>query len=483
MEKVAGCRVLHCLLASSCIASACGDSGGDTEDENEASSAPDGGTDFGYATGLPLVEPEELRSEQGILAVALISEAADVDVSGAPVRGTVYNGAFVGPTLRLSPGESLHLSLENGLQQGTNIHYHGMHVSPSGNSDNIFLMIDPGKTQDYVVDVPGNHEPGTFWYHSHMHHDSESQVFGGLSGVLIVEGLEQRLPAAYRDVTQHVLALKDLQVEDGAIVADDIDSDAPTVRTVNSLVEPVLDMRPGETQLWRIANIGADIFYDVAFAARFFTVIAEDGNPVEQPFTAQDLVMPPGKRFDVLITAPGEPGSYVFETVSYDQGGDRYPRTTLMTVVVKGDAVDPLPPVAEGLMSAEPAIEQAAIAERREFVFSGDDTTHNLAINGMPFDMHRIDARPKLGTTEEWTLKNATSEQHPFHIHINDFKVLSVNGVPYAATGEQDTVILPPEGEVVVRIAFLDFTGKFVFHCHILGHEDGGMMATVEVVP
>jgi FtsP/CotA-like multicopper oxidase with cupredoxin domain len=469
------------LIVLACAVGACSD-GDEHHGVELQSSNTDAGTDFGYMTGLPLVEPEALRSEQGVLEVELVSEPVSIDVSGASVLGTVYNGAFVGPTLRLAPGESLHLALVNRLEQHTNIHYHGMHVSPSGVSDNIFLMVHSGETQDYVVDVPDTHEPGTFWYHSHMHMDSESQVFGGLSGVLIVEGFEQRLPEAYRGVAQRVLALKDLQVEDGAIVADNIDSNAPTVRTVNGLVEPVLEMRAGETQLWRIANIGADIFYDVAFAARFFTVIAEDGTPVERPFTAQDLVMPPGKRFDVLVTAPTEPDSYVFETVSYDQGGDRYPRKTLMTVTVSGDPVDPLPPLTAGLM-APPASDQAPVAQRRQFVFSGDDTTHNLAINGMPFDMDRIDAQPKLGTVEEWTLKNVTSEQHPFHIHVNDFKVLSVNGVPYAATGEQDTVILPPEGEVVVRIAFLDFTGKFVFHCHILGHEDGGMMATVEVVP
>jgi FtsP/CotA-like multicopper oxidase with cupredoxin domain len=300
--------------------------------------------------------------------------------------------------------------------------------------------------------------------------------------VLIVEGLEERLPNDYAGITQHVLALKALQGETGAIIPDNIDSNAPTVRTVNGLVRPILTMRPGETQLWRIANIGADIFYDVAFAARLFTVIAEDANPVTRPYTALDLVMPPGKRFDVLVTAPAEPGRYSFETVSYDQGGDRYPQDTLMTVDVQGDPADPLPPLTEGL--AEPSgLAEAEVAERRTFVFSGDDDTNNLAINGMPFDMDRIDAEPRLGTVEEWTIENVTSEQHPFHIHVNDFEVLSVNGVPYAANGEQDTVVLPPGGQVVVRIGFFDFTGKFVFHCHILAHEDGGMMATVEVVP
>ena len=97
--------------------------------------------------------------------------------------------------------------------------------------------------------------------------------------------------------------------------------------------------------------------------------------------------------------------------------------------------------------------------------------------------MNRVDDRMKLGTVEEWVLKNDTDEQHPFHIHINDFQVLSVNGQPYQARGRQDTVILPAKGEVVVRIPFQDFTGRFVFHCHILAHEDGGMMAVVEVEP
>ena len=123
------------------------------------------------------------------------------------------------------------------------------------------------------------------------------------------------------------------------------------------------------------------------------------------------------------------------------------------------------------------------VAQTREFTFSEDENSNTFFINGKQYDENRVDAAPVLGTIEEWTLTNATSEQHPFHIHINDFKVLSINGVPYQANGEQDTVVLPPGGQAVVRMAFLDFTGKFVFHCHILAHEDGGMMAVVDVVP
>jgi suppressor of ftsI len=447
-------------------------------------SCGDDGKQFNYKTGLPFAEPEEIRSQNGVTSAELVSSATAVDISGASVRGTVYNNNFVGPTLRVAPGETLRVKLQNELMQHTNIHYHGMHVSPNGNSDNIFLMVLPGQTFDYELQIPADHDPGTFWYHSHMHMDSESQVFGGLSGVLIVEGLEQRLPEPYRSVTQHVFALKDLQVKDGTIVADNIDSDAPTVRTVNGLVNPTLPMQPGDTQLWRIANISADIFYDVEFATQPFVVIAEDGNPVEKLWTAMDLVLPPGKRFDVIVTAPMSAGTYSLRTLAYDQGGDMYPQDDLVSVQVAGDMVAALPPLTVGLALDDGlTAADAVVAQTREFTFSENDAGTTFYINGMQYDENRIDAAPKLGTIEEWTIRNSSSEQHPFHIHVNDFKVLSIDGVPYQANGEQDTVILPPGGEAVIRMAFLDFTGKFVFHCHILAHEDGGMMAVVDVVP
>jgi FtsP/CotA-like multicopper oxidase with cupredoxin domain len=465
---------LVCVFGMSC------DDSDDTT--SSGSSANTAAQEWEHSEGLTFKEPDEIRGRDGVVDVQLESRERDVQISGGEVRGTVYNDAFVGPTLRVSPGESLHVNLLNGLTQHTNIHYHGMHVSPEGDSDNIFLMIDPGDSHDYTVDVPADHDVGTFWYHSHMHMDSESQVFGGLSGVLIVDGLENLLPEEYRDIEQHVFALKDLQVKDGAIVADNIDSNAPTVRTVNGLVEPKLTIRPGETQLWRLANISADIYYNAGFAAQPFVVIAEDGNPVERPWTAYNLIMPPGKRFDVIVRAPRDTGDYTLETVSYNQGGDHYPRSTLVRVDVRGTAMDELPPLTQGLVEPDNLLD-AEIAEHREWTFTENDRNNTFAINGKSFDPNRVDVQPKLGTVEEWTIRNQTSEQHPFHIHVNDFKVLSVNKVPYTSHGEQDTVVLPPHGEVVIRMAFLDFTGKFVFHCHILAHEDGGMMAVVDVVP
>ena len=128
------------------------------------------------------------------------------------------------------------------------------------------------------------------------------------------------------------------------------------------------------------------------------------------------------------------------------------------------------------------ALEESDVVKRRTMVFSEDEKTNVFYINGKSFDANRVDVAPKLGTVEEWTLKNTSEEQHPFHIHVNDFQVISVDGERYDAQGLQDTVPLLPGKDVVIRTRFADFTGKFVFHCHILNHEDAGMMAVVDVV-
>jgi len=116
-------------------------------------------------------------------------------------------------------------------------------------------------------------------------------------------------------------------------------------------------------------------------------------------------------------------------------------------------------------------------------VFSEDPQTDLYYINGRAFDHNRVDVTAQFGTVEEWTIRNVSQEEHPFHIHQGGFQVMSVNGVPYNARGQQDTVMLPVGGDVVMRKPFRDFTGKFVYHCHILNHEDAGMMAVIEVVP
>ena len=161
-----------------------------------------------------------------------------------------------------------------------------------------------GSTNEFVLHLPDDVEPGTYWYHAHLHGRVEEQVFAGLCGVFIVDGLQDRLPPELQDVPERVMAIKDLQVKDGAIVRSNIDSNAPTTRSVNGQVNPILTAETNQTQLLRLANIGADIWYRLRLGGTQFRVIGEDANPVAEVWTADELVLPPGKRYDVLVRWP-----------------------------------------------------------------------------------------------------------------------------------------------------------------------------------
>jgi FtsP/CotA-like multicopper oxidase with cupredoxin domain len=130
-------------------------------------------------------------------------------------------------------------------------------------------------------------------------------------------------------------------------------------------------------------------------------------------------------------------------------------------------------------MGEVPDLENDEIALHRDVVFS--ENNKGFFINGKEFDPNRVTFSPKLGTTEEWTIHNVTKEEHPFHIHVNDFQIMSINGKAMDSKSLRDTVPLPVGGTVVIRMRFTDFLGRYVFHCHILAHEDGGMMAVVDV--
>jgi len=280
----------------------------------------------------PLQAPVELRSANRQLRTAFTVEPTTFTVAGAKVKGYAYQGNYIGPTLRVHPGDTVRIDLTNRLGEPTNLHGHGMFMSPIGISDNVLRVMKSNSFNHVVWKLPPDIEPGTYWYHSHLHGLVEPQIFAGLSGVLIVDGLEQLLPPELQTIQQQVVALKDLQVKDDAIVTKNIDSSAPTTRTVNGQVDPVLTVQTNQTQMLRLANIGADIWYRLKLSGSQFTVIAQDANPVAHVWTADELVLPPGKRYDVLVKWP-EPGTHTLETLPYTTGpdGDNYPQRRLMT--------------------------------------------------------------------------------------------------------------------------------------------------------
>jgi suppressor of ftsI len=458
-----------------------------------ATGAPDAGrtpqqatppTSWAPVAGRPLREPRELRSRDGVLKADLDARRHVIEVAGAPLEAQPFNGSLVGPTLRVRPGDRLELTIRNGTAEQTNIHFHGLHVRPTGISDNVFRTFDPATTERSVVELPADHAPGTYWYHVHLHGNTEEQVMGGMSGLLVVDGLEDVLPRRFRGIRERALALRDVQVDGGSIVMGQgqIAPDKPSTWLVNGQLRPRFSIAPGATQLWRIANVGADLFYDVALEGHRFTVVAEDGSPVWRPWRAGHLLVPPGKRFDVLVQG-GERGRHRLVSRAYDEGFALLPEKKLATVRVRGKRQERLK-LPRRLATPAGPISGKRIAQRRTFTFSfGTGSAFTAVINGKVFDPHAIGVTPRLGTVEEWTLVNQSGEDHPFHIHVNDFQVISVNGEPYRARGLQDVVVIPKNGgEVVIRNRFEDFTGHFVFHCHILGHEDAGMMQTVQVL-
>lgn len=478
----------------------------------------------GMTPGAPLAEPAVADTDQA--EVTLDATKARVSVSGREVWGQAYNGALVGPTLHLEPGRTATITLHNRLPVATNLHFHGLHTSPEGNSDNPFVCVPPGASYTYRLAIPADHQQGTFWYHSHAmgtscpapgtssdghaHSmspapftpgDVENQIFAGLSGAMVVGDSRSSLPDSVRDVSAHTIALKDAQIDtSGKIVQStagaSIDSNAPTVRLVDGQLRPTLSMRPGETQLWRLANIGADIFYRLQLDGYAFTVLAEDGNEYSQSVSAAELLLPPGKRFDVLVTAPAAPASTWLRTLNYSNGpqGDTYPDTPLMKVDASGPSVAPsaTPSALSAgtpLRGAPADLTAAPIAQRRTLALSEDSSGTAFFINGRRFSMDQptFDIAAKLGTVEEWTILNTSGEDHPFHVHTNAFQVLSSNGAPVASPHRQDTVVVPhavngTPGKVVIRQAFSDYVGNWMFHCHIAAHEDNGMMGYIRVV-
>jgi FtsP/CotA-like multicopper oxidase with cupredoxin domain len=425
-------------------------------------------------------EPPIVASTGRVLRISLTPRMSMVTVAGRQATLMAYNGLYTPPTLRVSPGDTIRLRLTNALTEPTNFHTHGLTVSSRANSDNVFLHVAPGQTQDYEFQLPANHPPGLFWYHPHPHGFSDEQVRNGMAGGLIVEGLLDSFPTL-RHLPERLLFLKGLQLENGRVVITHIGEHV--IRTINGVVKPVMVLRPGQTELWRIGNQSADLYFLLTLDGHHFQLVARDGNLRSRITTADTVRLSPGARAEVLVTA-GVPGVYLLRTGNVDTGpeGNQYDGTVMATVRVEGAPTTPvaLPPV---LLPAEDL--RGKVTNRRTIVFSETKDGDTLFINGKTFDPNRTDVRVKLGAIEEWTIRNVADELHTFHIHQGPFQLVEINGVPQSVDDHRDIVDVPIRGEVKVIIPFTNplTVGRFVFHCHILSHEDKGMMATIEVAP
>lgn len=455
----------------------------------------------------PLVEPEVRRSVNGVLSTTLRVGYAYRHIGGTKLYVRSYEGGSPGPTLRMKAGETLRIKLINDLPpnrdpmpadmsrphqfNNTNFHFHGGHVSPSGIADNVMRSMAPGHTYDIEIKVPEDHTKGTYWYHPHHHGSADVQMASGMAGALIVEGDFADVPeiAAAQERTLMMTQV----VHDAHGMIENFETLFPETATrflaINGQRRPVIAMRPGEVQRWRILNAGYQDDMLLDLEKHDLYVIAYDGLQLGAVETLKQLLIAPGQRADILVKA-GAAGTYALEAMPYDQG---HPATTgsLARVVVSGAPMEmKLPRV----LPKQPlqSIKDGEITNRRTVTFSAtapeaDAAGHwqefDFFIDGKKFDPRRIDHRVKLGAVEEWTVVNTHEhDDHVFHIHTNPFEVVSINGKMLAVPQWRDTVIVERKGgQVVFRTRFLDFKGVFMVHCHMMNHEEMGMMQTVEV--
>lgn len=434
----------------------------------------------------PLKTPLEYRSENGRLDVTLVATRGPMMLGNFKIEGATYNGVYGGPVLRLKPGDTLHMKLVNRLAQATNVHFHGLEVSPQGHGDNSMHMVGPGESWDYEIPIAKDHAPGVYWFHTHAHSFAERQLMAGLSGTLVIEGFQDQVPAT-KPLRERLFALKDYAPDGKGELARVPKPFNFTIKTINGQLMPTIDIRPGETQLWRLSGQTANAFFRLSLEGHTFTIVGRDSRPIPKAETVKEVMIGPSERMDVLVTASAA-GKYrlVAEKTSTGPAGDMFAAQNLALMVSAPDASLPPPAPLAPLTISDAGLKPIPgghIDERRLISFSEDPVTGLFFINHTTFDHERVDVKVPLGNIEEWTIRNASDELHIFHIHQAPFQVVSINGKDVPFGGLQDTVNVPIHGEVKIRIAFTNpaIVGRFMFHCHILEHEDKGMMQQIEV--
>jgi suppressor of ftsI len=237
-----------------------------------------------------------------------------------------------------------------------------------------------------------------------------------MSGLIIVNVPENLLPVSLQHFNQRTFAMKDFEIEKGPGVA--------WQRTVNGGIDPHTSIAPGETQLWHLANIGPELFYRIVLPGHVFHVIAEDVKPVWHVRDAKQLLLPSDKRYEVLVTG-GAPGSYPLTALSYEQGCVVCPQVTLATINVQGASILHSLSLPSSLSPVDD-LSHVPVAYNRTIAFSSNDKDGIYKINNKVFDPKRVDEFVHLDDVEQWTIRNLDyTDEHPFHIHINDFRDLS----------------------------------------------------------
>jgi FtsP/CotA-like multicopper oxidase with cupredoxin domain len=483
--------------------------------------------------GLPAALPPipEVVSSNGVAELTL---QAKFDANGRPAF--FWNGQEVAPTIRVQPGDTIKLHFQNSLPEfcaigvvsNSNLHFHGLTSSPEPPADDVITTnATPGGAVDYVVPINPDQPPGLYWYHPHPHGLSSWEVGNGMAGAIVVEGIASEVPST-AGLRERVIILGDVP-NDSSLAAGESSierrtrarlrpSDSDTggnacgpetdaTPMINGLKQAAIGIKPGETELFRVLNASGHRHFDLS-VGRPITVVAQDGVPIHDypgapaSLTVSDVVIPPAGRIEFLVTGAAQPTQLISKCYLSGTAGDADPQVTLGVL-----ADDTTWPGASQAQTQAVRVRKPMALRRSQFYRvplpapAAEHTVHfqedanGFYLDGKAYDPNAAPAIVShVGTVEEWTLENDTNEVHAFHIHQVHFVVESINGVAQPDPHWIDTYDIPPQGigvqgqihpsQTKVLIDFRDpvIRGTFVYHCHILDHEDGGMMAKIQVI-
>jgi suppressor of ftsI len=478
----------------------------------------------------------EIVSSHGV--VSLNIAAVINSTNGLP--SFLYEGGYVAPTIRVNPGDTIQVNLDDqlppglGLASEVNLHFHGLNVSPRRPADDVITMFaKSGQSIFYSVPIPATQPPGLYWYHPHVHGQTDVQVGrGGMSGAIVIDGIEKQLPELAK-MPEHILIVRELGNNGGELPHNDgapkggmdamgamgSESSAGTTAnvpcaplpdgdyiSVNSQIHPTIRITPGKPEFYRILNATGHRHLDLTLGGTAMHVVAVDGYPVDSypgapsSFVQTHIVVPPAGRVEFVATgaASGELRSQCFDSGPI---GDADPPQLLAHLRPWPNSAGHEQGIASfrGLRSAAPlhigevSTPLVAPAATRHVFFSED--AKGFYINGRAYSPTEAPVFVvHVGTVERWIVQNLTGEDHDFHLHQVHFHVETVDGVPVPHPLWRDTVVVPhatlrsdgtsKPGELVLIADFRDpnVRGTFLFHCHILDHEDGGMMAKIEAI-
>jgi suppressor of ftsI len=434
----------------------------------------------------------------------------------------LFDGREAPPVIRARPGEDIRLTYTNAMsthsqehcidgpcRNMTNLHFHGLHVSPDAPQDDVITMMAmPGQSLHYTVNIPPDQPPGLYWYHPHPHGESYQQDLDGMSGAIVIEGIERYVPKV-QNLRERILVLRDRVLEDNdpasAGLRRSVDIPAKTcgastdlpkrIFTVNGTLRPQIAIAPGERQLWRIVNASPDLYADLQLDTEQLEIVALDGMPLSfhdpkrRSELADHLLVPPAGRVEAIVTGPRFGVQTSLRTRCFDTGpdGDPNPAMVLADIVVGPESSQGQHAASVGLPGPVYKPVSATLIARMEnspsdFVVTFTEDKKGFYINGKkygPSDPPMTSVT--IGAFHHWRVVNNTHEVHPFHIHQVHFLAYAENGRSLKNPEWLDTVNVPVEGNVDLVMDFTDpiIRGVSLFHCHLLSHEDKGMMAKI----